>query len=300
MTQTFQKQAGWLALALKLLSVICTGWLFFTLAGNKWIGGLTATGGVVIQWLAFLVLPLGLLWLSKGQWLRGLPAVFYGVVVFGVSTGAAVAFLEQGEQTYRKDSDRYALTNTVIELRTEAARIDIEKGWRDRALQTLNKVDAQDKERQALTSDSPLSKLAELYGWNSEQARRLAFLIFALLMDGGAILASCLVVFSPCVPEKKREQEQPETPTETGTETPEEQEQEHTSEVLEAEEVKAYFDHREQARELVKSLPTGTAVSLRFIKERLRVGNPKAKAILQELEEESLIVSCGNSYQKGE
>ncbi|WP_257253895.1 hypothetical protein, partial [Endozoicomonas sp. SESOKO3] len=64
-----------------------------------------------------------------------------------------MAFLEHGEQSYRKDSQRYTSITSVIELRTEAARKDIDSGYRNRALETLDKIEEQNQERSVLTSD---------------------------------------------------------------------------------------------------------------------------------------------------
>ncbi|WP_448215284.1 hypothetical protein [Endozoicomonas sp. 2B-B] len=289
MTKTLQKQAVVLTVVMKTLSVICTGWLFFSMAGNPWIGGLTAAGGVVVQWLAFLITPFGLLWILERQWLRGVMALLYGLVVFTVSTLAAVAFLEQGEQSYRKDSERYTSITSVIALRAEAARKDIDSGYRDRALNTLDKIEVQDQKRSTLTSDSPFAKTAELYGVDSEQARRFTFLIFALLLDGGAVLASCLIAL-------ERRQEQEREHPEPRTETQEEQEQEQYSETIEQEPAETEASKLDEARQLIGEQMQGDMISVRFVKDRLKVGYPKAKHIIKQLEQMGLIAASGKSF----
>ncbi len=280
--------SGW---ALRGLSIGCTGWLCFQLADGEGAAWLMATGGMVIQLTAFVLLPPAVLWLKGKRFWLAVPALVYCSLVFLVSTGAAVTFLEYGEQMNRQ---ALAVDETT-QLYKEAARLDMANGFRSRALETLGKVSQ--REEHGGNSTTVASVLAQLYGVSPEALRGVVWLVFALLMDGGAVLASVLPVLAG---REQRAQERENVPEEQEAETflgsGSEAEEQISQPAFVLEEQTTELGDYEQARGLVLSLQAGEKISVRHVKDRLRVGYSKARQLADQLLAERLILKSGNSY----
>lgn len=272
--------SGWV---LRGLSIGCIGWLCYQLADGAVAQWLAAIGGMFIQLAAFLMLPSAALWVKEKRFWLAAPALVYCALVFAVSTGAAVTFLEYGEQVRQQVS---ASDETTI-LYKALAQKDIENGYRDRALGTLNKVS--ERERSSQSSATVASVLAGLYQVDSDSLRRVVWVVFALLMDGGAVLASVLPALAVYengsrrtgTEPEEREQEQPETGTE---------EQENSPKDISA------SDCYQKARAHIASLDRGTEISVRHVKDALNMGYKKARKLVDQLALDGLIEQGGKSY----
>ncbi|WP_257253894.1 hypothetical protein [Endozoicomonas sp. SESOKO3] len=88
--------------------------------------------------------------------------------------------------------------------------------------------------------------------------------------------------------EQEREHREPRT------ETQEEQEQD--SETQEQEPEETELSKLEEARQLIREQTPGEMISVRFVKDSLKVGYPKAKHIIKQMEQMGLIAASGKSF----
>ena len=116
----------------------------------------------------------------------------FGSSLFVVSIGASVAFLENGEQARQQQGAVWQGRQTTltqlderIRIAQSAAEKDIDGGYRQRGLDTLEQVEQWQEQRQALLSE-PVSESAGAIGLGESQ-RFYAWLLLAILIDGCAV-----------------------------------------------------------------------------------------------------------------
>lgn len=187
-------------LILSGITTVFTVILWSELPQDNWTSFLMGLAGFALEGCKFLLLILVVVFYQQRHYFAAMMAGFLAALLFVVSIGASVGFLEKSEQqqrqqswqgqTIRQQSDQL---NDEISLLTESARRDVDSGYRERALTTQARIDDL-REQQNRLHDEPLasvagssfSGLSGLLGFDDDQVRLGAWLILALLIDGVA------------------------------------------------------------------------------------------------------------------
>lgn len=190
-------------LILSAVTTVFTVMLWGSLPENTWASILMGIAGFALEGSKFLLLLLALLFLNRKQFLASIVGGLLAALLFIVSIGASVGFLEKSEQQQQRSSDAWNSTQTgidqidaEIEMLLDSSRIDIENGFRERGLRTRNDIASLRGQRKTLLEtpeNSPVETsfggLASMLGMDDDNVRLFAWLLLAVLIDG--VAAAC-------------------------------------------------------------------------------------------------------------
>lgn len=175
------------------VSVVFTVLLWGQLPAESWMKIIAGLAGFALELCKFSLFPLAFLLLKNKKTLgSGAGLLFIGVLLFVVSIGASVSFLENGEQARQQQSVVWQERQTTLAQLDERIRIgqlsaakDIDGGYRQRGLDTLKNVE-QWQEQRGTIINNPIVETAGVVGM-SESQRLYAWLLLAILIDGCAV-----------------------------------------------------------------------------------------------------------------
>ena len=298
------------SVVLMAASVGLTALLVSAMAPEGWMEIPAGVTGGALQLCQFAFIPLGFL-LLRADNLTGWLFLGIGFLLFLMSNGASVAFLEYAHQKRLAESETVltlqtdkARTDRIADLAILAAEQDIEsKSYRGRGVQTLDKAIAlqnQNTSQEAgeitVPDSSPFMAFAALAGITSERARAITWWLVAFLMDvcataGGVALA----LFRPVKRNATAKREQTETVSVT--------EQQHSVTVTEthslttASQTETQPNHSPDQLDLRQALIDrcyGSSLpSLRQLIATTRLRYPRVKAVLEQLESEGVVHNLG-------
>ena len=202
--------SDWISFCLKffgfILSAVTTVFtvlLWGSLPEDTWSSILMGIAGFALEGSKFLLLLLALLFLKRKQFLAGIVGGTLAALLFIVSIGASVGFLEKSEQQQQHSSEAWRSTqNSIAQIDAEidmllvSSRTDIENGYRDRGLRTRTEIESLREQRKTLLEtpeNSPVETsfggLASMLGMDDQNIRLFAWLLLAVLIDG--VAAAC-------------------------------------------------------------------------------------------------------------
>ena len=187
-------------LILSAITTVFTVILWSELPQDNWTSFLMGLAGFALEGCKFLLLVLAVVFYRDRLYFAALSASVLAALLFVVSIGASVGFLEKSEQEKRQQSwqgqqirQQSNQLHDEIQLLTESARRDVASGYRKRALETQTRIDDLREQQQQLLGeplasvvDSSFSGFSGLLGMNDKQTRLAAWLVLALLIDGVA------------------------------------------------------------------------------------------------------------------
>ena len=190
-------------LILSAVTTVFTVMLWGSLPEGIWASILMGIAGFALEGSKFLLLLLALLFLKRKQFLASIVGGTLATLLFIVSIGASVGFLEKSEQQQQRSSGAWNSTQTgiaqidaEIEMLLDSSRIDIENGFRERGLRTRNDIASLREQRETLLEtpeNSPVETsfggLASMLGMDDDNVRLFAWLLLAVLIDG--VAAAC-------------------------------------------------------------------------------------------------------------
>ncbi len=210
-------------LILSAVTTVFTVLLWGSLPEDTWASLLMGIAGFALEGSKFLLLLLALLFLKRKQFLASIVGGTLATLLFVVSIGASVGFLEKSEQQQQRSSGAWnntqnsiAQIDAEIEMLLDASRRDIENGYRDRGLRTRTEISSLREQRKTLLEtpeNSPVETsfggLASMLGMDDDSVRLYAWLLLAVLIDG--VAAACWA-FLVLLNEAETVSEIPETP----------------------------------------------------------------------------------------
>jgi hypothetical protein len=175
------------------VSVVFTVLLWGQLPAESWMKIVAGLAGFALELCKFSLFPIAFLLLKNKKTLgTGVGLLLIGGLLFVVSIGASVSFLENGEQARQQQSALWQERQTTLTQLDERIRIsqlsaakDIDGGYRQRGLDTLKNVDEWQEKRETLINN-PVIETAGVGGMNESQ-RFYAWLLLAILIDGCAV-----------------------------------------------------------------------------------------------------------------
>lgn len=187
-------------LILSAITTVFTVILWSELPQDSWTSFLMGLAGFALEGCKFLLLVLAVVFYRDRFYLAALFSGTLAALLFVVSIGASVGFLEKSEQQQRQHSwqgqqirQQSNQLHNEIALLTESAQKDVASGYRERALETQVRIDNLRNQQRQLQSeslagvvDSSFSGLAGLLGMEDGKTRLIAWLVLALLIDGVA------------------------------------------------------------------------------------------------------------------
>lgn len=187
-------------LILSAITTVFTVILWSELPQDSWTSFLMGLAGFALEGCKFLLLVLAVVFYRDRLYFAALFSGILAALLFVVSIGASVGFLEKSEQQQRQQSwqgqqirQQSNQLHNEIALLTESARRDVANSYRERALETQARIDNLRNQQKRLQSellagvvDSSFSGLAGLLGIDDGQTRLIAWLVLALLIDGVA------------------------------------------------------------------------------------------------------------------
>lgn len=187
-------------LILSAITTVFTVILWSELPQDNWTSFLMGLAGFALEGCKFLLLVLAVVFYRDRLYFAALAAGVLAALLFVVSVGASVGFLEKSEQQQRQLSwqgqqirQQLEQFDDEIALLTDSARRDVASGYRERALETQARIDdlrGQQKQLQgkplASVADSSFAGLGIFFGLADDQIRLFAWLLLALLIDGVA------------------------------------------------------------------------------------------------------------------
>ena len=187
-------------LILSAITTVFTVILWSELPSETWTQMLMGLAGFALEGCKFLLLILAVLFYRRGQRIAAVVSGLLAALLFVVSIAASVGFLEKSEQQQREQSwqgqqirQQLGQIDSEISLLTDAARRDIQNGYRERGLQTRTDIETLRQQRQALTrtpvsgvADSSFSGVSGLLGLDDDRVRLGAWLLLSVLIDGVA------------------------------------------------------------------------------------------------------------------
>ena len=190
-------------LILSAVTTVFTVLLWGSLPEDTWSSILMGVAGFALEGSKFLLLLLALLFLKRKQFLASIVGGSLATLLFIVSIGASVGFLEKSEQQQQRSSDAWNSTQTSIaqidaeiEMLLDSSRRDIENGYRERGLRTRTEIASLREQRKTLLEtpeNSPVETsfggLASMLGMDDDNVRLFAWLLLAVLIDG--VAAAC-------------------------------------------------------------------------------------------------------------
>lgn len=210
---------------LSIVTTIFTVILWASLPTDIYSQILMGIAGFALEGSKFLLLVLALLFFRRKYFSASIVASALSFLLFVVSIGASIGFLESSEQQQQHSSQAWqdqrkqlAMIDLEIESLLSSVSDDINNGYRGRALKTRKEVAQLKQERKALLTtetyqaDSSFSGLAGLMGMNNNSIRLVAWLVLAILIDG--VAAACWVFLALLEPEteNRTDSREPETP----------------------------------------------------------------------------------------
>ena len=170
---------------------------------DSWASILMGVAGFALEGSKFLLLLLALLFLKQKQFLASIVGGTLATLLFLVSIGASVGFLEKSEQQQQRSSGVWSSTQTSIaqidaeiEMLLDASRRDIENGYRERGLRNRDDIASLREQRKTLLEtpeNSPVETsfggLSSMLGMDDDSVRLFAWLLLAVLIDG--VAAAC-------------------------------------------------------------------------------------------------------------
>lgn len=192
-------------LILSAITTVFTVILWSELPQDNWTSFLMGLAGFALEGCKFLLLILAVVFYRDRLYFAALSSGILAALLFVVSIGASVGFLEKSEQQQRQQSwqgqqiqKQSNQLHDEILLLTESARRDVASGYRERALETQSRIDdLREQQNQlqseplAMVADSSFSGLAGLLGMANQQTRLIAWLVLALLID--SVAGACWV-----------------------------------------------------------------------------------------------------------
>ena len=187
-------------LILSAITTVFTVILWSELPQDNWASFLMGLAGFALEGCKFILLILAVVFYRDRFYFAALFSGILSVLLFIVSIGASVGFLEKSEQQQQQQSwqgqqirqQSSQLLDEIL-LLTESARRDVASGYRERALETQSRIvnlrEQQNRlqsEPLVMVADSSFSGLAGLLGMANQQTRLVAWLVLALLIDGVA------------------------------------------------------------------------------------------------------------------
>ncbi len=190
-------------LILSSVTTVFTVLLWGSLPEDTWSSILMGVAGFALEGSKFLLLLLALLFMKRKQILASIVGGVLAMLLFVVSVGASVGFLEMSEQQQQRSSDAWSHTqksisqiDSEIETLLASVRADIENGYRDRGLKTRAGIQSLREQRETLLEtpenmpvDSSFGGLASMLGMDNQSVRLYAWLLLAVLIDG--VAAAC-------------------------------------------------------------------------------------------------------------
>ena len=205
------------SIILTLVSIVFTVLLWSQLPEEGWMKIISGLAGFALELCKFSLLPLSLLLLKNRETMNAGALLFlFGSSLFVVSIGASVAFLENGEQARQQQGAVWQGRQTTltqlddrIRIAQSAAEKDIDGGYRQRGLDTLEQVEQWQEQRQALLSE-PVALNKESAGaiGLGESQRFYAWLLLAILIDGCAVAGWVVLSQEDSQEEKQEEKEE--------------------------------------------------------------------------------------------
>ena len=204
--------SDWISFCLKsfgfILSAVTTVFtvlLWGSLPEDTWSSILMGIAGFALEGSKFLLLLLALLFLKRKQFLASIVGSTLAALLFIVSIGASVGFLEKSEQQQQHSSDAWRSTqNSIAQIDAEidmllvSSRTDIENGYRDRGLRTRAEIESLREQRKTLLEtpenmpvETSFGGIASMLGMDDQSTRLFAWLLLAVLIDG--VAAACWV-----------------------------------------------------------------------------------------------------------
>ena len=197
---------------LSIVTTIFTVILWASLPTDIYSQILMGIAGFALEGSKFLLLVLALLFFRRKYFSASITGAVLSFLLFVVSIGASIGFLESSEQQQQHSSQAWqdqrkqlAMIDLEIESLLSSINDDINNGYRDRGLKTRKEVAKLKQERKALLAtetyqaDSSFSGLAGLMGMNNNSIRLVAWLVLAILIDG--VAAACWVFLALLEPE---------------------------------------------------------------------------------------------------
>lgn len=190
-------------LILSAVTTVFTVLLWGSLPEDIWSSILMGIAGFALEGSKFLLLLLALLFLKRKQFLAGIVGGALATLLFVVSIGASVGFLEKSEQQQQRASEAWgniqisiSQIDAEIEMLLSSSRTDIENGYRDRGLRTRSDIATLREQRKTLLEtpenmpvDTSFGGLASMLGMDDQSIRLFAWLLLAVLIDG--VAAAC-------------------------------------------------------------------------------------------------------------
>ncbi len=202
----------WISFCLKLfgfilsaVTTVFTVLLWSSLPEDIWSSILMGIAGFALEGSKFLLLVLALVFVRKKLYSASIVSAFLAILLFIVSIGASIGFLEKSEQQQQRSSDSWANTqksvsqiDTDIETLLVSAKNDIENGYRTRGLDTRKDIAALREQRQTLlnvpdsmAAETSFGGLSSMIGMTDKSVRLFAWTLLAVLIDG--VAAACWV-----------------------------------------------------------------------------------------------------------
>ena len=188
---------------LSAVTTVFTVMLWGSLPEGIWSSILMGIAGFALEGSKFLLLLLALLFLKRKQFLASIVGGSLAALLFVVSIGASVGFLEKSEQQQQRSSEAWNSTQTSIAqideeiaMLLDSSRRDIENGYRERGLRTRNDIASLREQRETLLEtpenapvETSFGGLASMLGMEDDSVRLFAWLLLAVLIDG--VAAAC-------------------------------------------------------------------------------------------------------------
>ncbi len=299
---------------LTFVSIVFTVLLWSQLPTEWWMKGIAGLAGFALELCKFSLLPLSFLMLKNRETTGGLALLLLGSLLFAVSIGASVAFLENGEQQRQQQSLAWQQRQTSIAQLDEQIKIGQQSASRTLRADTLNQVEQWQSERKELLSQ-PVENSSMMLGIDQQQ-RLSAWLLLAILIDGCAIAGWVLLSRKEHHQEEKTfsttsEQQQkrlqnikpePELLPEQVTEAIKEPEIEPETEASQSTLFDNVSEHEliiiePEIRDRIVHGEHGERFSIRGFMEKEKIGHKKAKPILNSLVQEGVLISLERGYQ---
>lgn len=199
-------------LILSAVTTVFTVLLWGSLPEDVWSSLLMGAAGFALEGSKFLLLLLALLFFRQKQFLASVTGGFLALLLFVVSIGASVGFLEKSEQQQKRSSQTWnnsqksvSQIDAEIETLLLSSRTDIENGYRERGLKTREEIanlrsfrKTLQETPETLPAETSFGGLASMVGMDNQKIRLYAWLLLAILIDG--VAAACWV-FLAMLPE---------------------------------------------------------------------------------------------------
>ena len=296
------------ALVLSGVSITFTVLLWSSLPAERWAGIMTGIAGLALEVCKFVLIPTSFILLKQKRLTLGFLSLLFGSLLFVVSIGASVGFLENSEQKQQKQSavwiQRQASITSIDEQIATLQRNadnDTRNGFRARALETMDRINVlRDDKKQLMNapqhSGSSFGALASIAGMDGQHNRAWAWLILALLIDGCAVIAWTILTDDVSG--------RPDNGTETVRNVPERSgmmvsvtRTDSTTETTSVQFEQLDREHFETIRKRLLAGQYGNNPSIRGVMKAESIGYPKAAEAFSILEDERLIVRAAKGYR---